>query len=178
METVPPLSAGVVSGPQASLDVAGVVTSLCGVPVTLVESVSPVTLAAAPGQGPYAKGYGAVLRSLARASPAAKLLGATPFEEGNVDSWVEFAMLELSAHTDDIPDAALVAGALTHPHVALEVPGQTLDGRDVDLVTVGKGKLVAWLIARQHPGESMAGWFVEGIVDKLCDAQDPVTRGC
>ena len=60
---------------QASLDVAGVVTSLCGVPVTLVESVSPVTLAAAPGQEPYAKGYGAVLRSLARASPAA---GAPP----------------------------------------------------------------------------------------------------
>jgi hypothetical protein len=120
METVPPLSAGVVSGPQASLDVAGVVTSLCGVPVTLVESVSPVTLAAAPGQEPYAKGYGAVLRSLARASPAAKLLGATPFEEGNVDSWVEFAMLELSAHTDDIPDAALVAGALTRLDKGLE----------------------------------------------------------
>ncbi len=27
----------------------------------------------------------------------------------------------------------------------------------------GKGKRRVWMIARQHPGESMAEWFVEGI---------------
>lgn len=26
----------------------------------------------------------------------------------------------------------------------------------------GKGKKRVWIIARQHPGESMAEWFVEG----------------
>ena len=26
----------------------------------------------------------------------------------------------------------------------------------------GKGKKRVWMIARQHPGESMAEWFVEG----------------
>lgn len=29
-----------------------------------------------------------------------------------------------------------------------------------------KGKKTVWIIARQHPGESMAEWFVEG---KTCD---------
>jgi len=27
----------------------------------------------------------------------------------------------------------------------------------------GKGKRRVWMIARQHPGESMAEWFIEGI---------------
>ena len=41
-----------------------------------------------------------------------RLLGSTNFEEGQVDSWVDFAMLELSAHTVHVPDAAMVEGAL------------------------------------------------------------------
>lgn len=32
----------------------------------------------------------------------------------------------------------------------------------------GKGKKRVWIVARQHPGESMAEWFVEG--DLCCVA--------
>jgi murein tripeptide amidase MpaA len=31
-----------------------------------------------------------------------------------------------------------------------------------------------WIIARQHPGETMAEWLVEGMVERLLDAGDPV----
>ncbi|MCK7497990.1 MAG: M14-type cytosolic carboxypeptidase [Comamonadaceae bacterium] len=30
-----------------------------------------------------------------------------------------------------------------------------------------------WVIARQHPGETMAEWFVEGLLERLLDAADP-----
>ena len=31
-------------------------------------------------------------------------------------------------------------------------------------------------MARQHPGETMAEWFVEGFLERLLDADDPVAR--
>lgn len=72
--------------------------------------------------------------------------------------------------------ADLVAFAQASGAARAERLGSTLDGRDLDLLTFGTGEKPLWIIARQHPGESMAGWFVEGIVEKLCDAQDPVAR--
>ena len=33
-----------------------------------------------------------------------------------------------------------------------------------------------WVIARQHPGESMAEWFTEGMLHRLLDRHDPVSR--
>ena len=57
--------------------------------------------------------------------------------------------------------------------------GSTLEGRDLNLVTVGApgaGKRSLWVIARQHPGETMAEWFVEGMLDRLLDRHDPVTK--
>merc|ERR1712130_1097047 len=41
-----------------------------------------------------------------------------------------------------------------------------------DLLIVGepgKDKKSVWIIARQHPGESMAEWFMEGFLDELTD---------
>lgn len=72
--------------------------------------------------------------------------------------------------------ADLVAFAQASGAARAERLGSTLDGRDMDLLTFGSGPKPLWIIARQHPGESMAGWFVEGVVEKLCDAQDPVAR--
>ncbi|MEK9662614.1 MAG: carboxypeptidase family protein, partial [Alphaproteobacteria bacterium] len=40
----------------------------------------------------------------------------------------------------------------------------------------GEDKRVCWLVARQHPGESMAEWWMEGFLDRLADAADPVAR--
>ncbi|MEJ7670216.1 MAG: M14-type cytosolic carboxypeptidase [Casimicrobiaceae bacterium] len=55
----------------------------------------------------------------------------------------------------------------------------SVEGRDLNLVTVGEpapGKKALWVIARQHPGETMAEWFVEGMLERLLDTADPVAR--
>jgi len=61
----------------------------------------------------------------------------------------------------------------------LDVLGQTLDGRDMSLLVVGEPspkKKKVWITARQHPGETMAEWFVEGFIDRLLDEDDGVSR--
>lgn len=66
----------------------------------------------------------------------------------------------------------LIARMQMNDKTRLEVLGQTLDGRDLDLLTVGEpgnDKKSVWIIARQHPGESMAEWFMEGFLDELTD---------
>jgi murein tripeptide amidase MpaA len=60
----------------------------------------------------------------------------------------------------------------------VDVIGETYEGHDIDMLVIGDegiGKKV-WVIARQHPGESMAEWFIEGMVDRLLDESDPVSR--
>jgi len=56
--------------------------------------------------------------------------------------------------------------------------GSTVDGRDMNLVVIGNpdAEKKIWFIARQHPGESMAEWFVEGLIDALLDDANPVAR--
>ena len=66
--------------------------------------------------------------------------------------------------------AALMARLQLKPRVTLESLGQTPDGQDLDLLRIGEpgeDKRVLWMIARQHPGESMASWWMEGALDKL-----------
>ena len=57
--------------------------------------------------------------------------------------------------------------------------GSTLQGRDINLLTIGNqaaSDLKIWITARQHPGETMAEWFVEGLLGRLLDHQDPTSR--
>lgn len=57
--------------------------------------------------------------------------------------------------------------------------GKTLDGHDLDLLQVGEhtaSKRRIWVTARQHPGETMAEWFMEGLIERLLDPQDAVGR--
>lgn len=57
--------------------------------------------------------------------------------------------------------------------------GSTAQGRDINLLTIGHqaaSDLKIWIIARQHPGESMAEWFSEGLLSRLLDHQDPTAR--
>ncbi|MBU6503538.1 MAG: carboxypeptidase family protein, partial [Burkholderiales bacterium] len=69
-------------------------------------------------------------------------------------------------------------------HVQLQHLGATLDGRDMTLLritdahsaTAAADKRKVWLIARQHPGETMAEWFIEGLLERLLDGDDPVSR--
>lgn len=65
------------------------------------------------------------------------------------------------------------------PRARVSRLGASVEGRDIDVVTVGEagaGRVPVWVIARQHPGETMAEWFVEGLLDRLIDAADPVAR--
>lgn len=57
--------------------------------------------------------------------------------------------------------------------------GSTVDGRDLNMLVIGEpgdGKKKVWVIARQHPGETMAEWFVEGMLDALLDPAHPFGR--
>lgn len=57
--------------------------------------------------------------------------------------------------------------------------GETAEARDIDLLTIGhevESDLKIWIIARQHPGETMAEWCVEGLLNRLLDPQDPTSR--
>ena len=54
--------------------------------------------------------------------------------------------------------------------------GSSLQGRDLDRLVVGEGAQPVWIIARQHPGETMAEWFVEGLLQRLLDSADAVSR--
>ncbi|UGQ44922.1 M14 family metallopeptidase [Massilia endophytica] len=56
--------------------------------------------------------------------------------------------------------------------------GSSVDGRDMNLVVIGdpKAEKKIWFIARQHPGESMAEWFIEGLIDALLDDANPIAR--
>ena len=47
--------------------------------------------------------------------------------------------------------------------------GRSLDDRALHLVVVGRGPLKCWVIHRQHPGETMGGWFAEGLLQRLVE---------
>lgn len=84
-----------------------------------------------------------------------------------------FAPYSMERHAD------LISSVSGFPHVTGHVLGQTLDGQDLDLLQFGEdgvGKKKCWLIARQHPGETMAEWWMEGAVERLSDLTDPVIR--
>jgi len=66
--------------------------------------------------------------------------------------------------------------ACSEAGATVEVLGQTVDGLDLELVTVGHGRTICWLIARQHPGETMAEWWMEGFLERLLDADDALAR--
>ncbi len=74
---------------------------------------------------------------------------------------------------------ALLGRADASPRARVTDVGTTLDGRDLNVVTVGTdapGRKSLWVIARQHPGETMAEWYVDGMLERLLDPADPVAR--
>ncbi|MEO8935892.1 MAG: M14-type cytosolic carboxypeptidase [Burkholderiaceae bacterium] len=75
---------------------------------------------------------------------------------------------------------ALLGRVSSSPRVRIVGLGLTADGRDFDCVDIGEPakspKRQVWVIARQHPGETMAEWFAEGLIERLIDESDPVSR--
>ncbi|HVE88833.1 MAG TPA: M14-type cytosolic carboxypeptidase [Burkholderiaceae bacterium] len=54
--------------------------------------------------------------------------------------------------------------------------GASIQGRDIDALIVGQGSRPVWIIARQHPGETMAEWFVDGLLQRLLKDSDESAR--
>lgn len=70
----------------------------------------------------------------------------------------------------------LVAQAAASEGVSCRCLGQSLDGQPIDCLEMGEGPTQVWLYARQHPGETMAEWWMEGALACLTDPADPVGR--
>jgi murein tripeptide amidase MpaA len=90
--------------------------------------------------------------------------------DSNAVWFAYFAPYSMERHHD------LIAWAANQPGVAHRELGLTLDGQPLDLLTIGDGPKQVWLYARQHPGESMAEWWMEGALERLCDEEDAVAR--
>lgn len=107
----------------------------------------------------------------------------TSYKDGNLTINVDmecetiqiafFAPYSYERHQD------LLAAVQMHPFVTLEHLGETLDKRDLTLVKISDGdsssdesKRNIWITARQHPGETMAEWLVEGLMYSLLDGDN------
>ncbi|WP_193179801.1 M14 family metallopeptidase [Nisaea sediminum] len=73
----------------------------------------------------------------------------------------------------------LIAAAQGSPRCTAEVIGETHDLQTIDLLTIGspsEQKKKLWVFARQHPGEPMAEWYMEGFIERLLDPADGTSR--
>ena len=80
-----------------------------------------------------------------------------------------FAPFSYEQHLD------LVNGAQLSPLCTLENIGTTIQGRPIDFLKIGNdnsSKKKLWVIARQHPGETMAEWFMLGLISRILDEDD------
>lgn len=68
----------------------------------------------------------------------------------------------------------LAARANRSSHVDLALLGDSAEGRPLLELSFGDedADRVVWLVGRQHPGETPASWVLEGLVKRLCDAED------
>lgn len=93
--------------------------------------------------------------------------------EADLVWYAYFAPYSLERHQE------LLAACQLSPLARVDCLGSTVDGRDLDRVVVdeaGEGARTLWVIARQHPGESMAEWWMEGFLGRLLDPDDAVAR--
>ena len=115
-------------------------------------------------------------------------------EPGTSPLWFAyFAPYSLERH------AELLGRCAVAPGTGVERLCLTADGRALDAVHLGlppagtdaartdggmagttrppgNGRRQLWVIARQHPGESMASWWIEGWLERLLDENDATSR--
>ncbi len=89
---------------------------------------------------------------------------------GDIAWFAYFAPFSMERHHDLIAESATCEG-VTHRTL-----GTSIDGQPIDCLEMGEGAKQVWLYARQHPGESMAEWWMEGALECLTDPADPVAR--
>lgn len=88
----------------------------------------------------------------------------------NIIWFAYFAPYSMERHHDMIAEISSVEG------VSCRTLGHSLEGQPIDCLELGEGEKQIWLYARQHPGESMAEWWMEGALDMLTDPANPVAR--
>lgn len=81
-----------------------------------------------------------------------------------------FAPYSMEQHHDLVAQTAALPG-VTHRNL-----GTSIEGQPIDCLEIGEGPKQVWLYARQHPGESMAEWWMEGALELLTDPADPHGR--
>jgi murein tripeptide amidase MpaA len=89
---------------------------------------------------------------------------------GNLSWFAYFAPYSMDRHHDLVAEMAMCEGV---SHRSL---GVSIEGQPIDCLSMGSGETQIWLYARQHPGESMAQWWMEGALTMLTDPADPHAR--
>ena len=89
---------------------------------------------------------------------------------GDLVWFAYFAPFSTERHHDLIAECASAEG-VSHRKL-----GETFDGQSIDCLGLGEGETQVWLYGRQHPGESMAEWWMEGALQVLCDPSDTLGR--
>ena len=90
--------------------------------------------------------------------------------QGAIAWFAYFAPYSMERHHD------LVSAAALEPGIDHRCLGTSIDGQSIDCLEMGDGDTQVWLYARQHPGEAMAEWWMEGAIECLTDPADPVGR--
>lgn len=85
--------------------------------------------------------------------------------------WVAyFAPYAMERHHD------LIARTAALPGVSARCLGYSFDHQPIDCLELGEGDRHVWLYARQHPGETMAEYWMEGAIAALTDPASPHGR--
>lgn len=97
-------------------------------------------------------------------------LTITYASDSDIAYFAYFAPYSMERHHDLIAESALCEG------VSYRRLGTSLDGQPIDCLEMGEGGTQVWLYARQHPGETQAEWWMEGVLECLTDPADPIGR--
>lgn len=111
-----------------------------------------------------------------------KVLSWTVKTDADVVWFAYFAPYTLDQHADLIAAAACASG-VEYVNLGLTHQGRTIDYLKVAALPTGssndpvnRARKQLWVIARQHPGEPMAEWWMEGWIDRLLDEEDATSR--
>ncbi|WP_375738594.1 M14-type cytosolic carboxypeptidase [Pseudomonas boanensis] len=69
----------------------------------------------------------------------------------------------------------LVSEALDKAGAEVVAVGKSIEGREIPLLCISRNpnaKRKVWIIAQQHPGEHMAEWYMEGVIERLQKGDD------
>lgn len=91
----------------------------------------------------------------------------------------ETLYVALSPPFTDDQHQSHIGRALSSKFCRLNAVIPTIKGRPIELLQIGDISTQlrrVWIIARQHPGEPMAEWYIEGLLDRLLDPKNDVAK--